>query len=152
MSDTAPHFIDSTKTNPDTLLNSAVDVTRQDVDAAQDAAGKVADRTAKVADQAADAVQDNGARASSVLSEVNKTLAETFSQSLSEMNALAQQAMRIRTPQDLLAYQQESYAHFKNNITTVTNIYALLWRSTTDTFSSMTGTAKDISNTLRQAA
>jgi hypothetical protein len=151
MSDTAPHFIDSTKTNPDTPVDSAVGVTRQNVDAAQDAAGDVADRTAKVADQSADAVQENSARASSVLNEVNKTLAETFSQSLSEMNALARQAMRIRTPQDLMAYQQESYAHFKNNITAVTNIYALLWRSTTDTFSSMSGTAKDISNTPQAA-
>jgi ABC-type transporter Mla subunit MlaD len=118
-------LIDSTKTTPDTWLYAAADVTRQNVDSAEDAAGEVTYRTARLADQAADLVQENSARASKLLSDVAKVLAESFSQSFSELNVLAHQAMHIRTPQSLLAYHQASYAHLKNNITAVTNIYSM---------------------------
>jgi cell division septum initiation protein DivIVA len=152
MSDTAPHFIDSANTTAQATLDKAADVTRQTVDVAKDTASAVAGKTAEAAARVTDAATKTGARSFTALSEANKALTAAVTQSLSEMNALTQQAMRIRSPQDFLEYQTSSIAHFQNNLSALGNIYSALWLSASDSVYALAGKAQEAGTSLRQAA
>ncbi|MDV6331170.1 hypothetical protein [Asticcacaulis sp. 201] len=151
MSDTAPHFIDSTKTDAQATFDKASDAARQGAETIEATAKDLSNQASDALQSGSAAASDMGKRTLSTLIDVNKTITDAYSQSVSEMNALAQQAFQVRTAKDMIAFQSNVLAQFQRNLAAAANIYSAIWQTTTQSVSSATDRVRETTDTLRAA-
>jgi hypothetical protein len=152
MSDTAPHFIDSTQTDAQATLEKATDFASQGAATIETTAKDFSNRASDALQSGTAAASDTGKRALSSLVDINKTLTDAYSQSVSEMNALAQQAFQVRTAKDLIAFQSDVLTQFQRNLAAAANIYSAIWQTATQSVTAATDRVQETADNLRQAA
>lgn len=152
MSDTAPHFIDSTKTDAQATLEKATDFAKQGAETIETTAKDFSNRGSDALQSGTAAASDTGKRALSSLVDINKTLTDAYSQSVSEMNALAQQAFQVRTAKDLIAFQSDVLTQFQRNLAAAATLYSTIWQTATQSVTAATDRVQETTDNLRQAA